>query len=225
MHSLESEVSLDFKQDSPVLQAALGVKLIAGIPAYPLVFTGLPMTILVFTGINDAYTGLITDASGGDTLKIKARTDYYDLTWLPAMMEWADYVNGVAKGNATIILQSGFDATKTTTDSHGIPDQMILTTVPGASGSQAIEFKSKTVVDAHAFLVIGVKTGDATIDQKGDHLEIVTNGATKIILVSSTSKSGTITGLVRKDEMDFVIAATNGAGTSSLSSKSNIIVP
>jgi hypothetical protein len=225
MHTLHSEVSLEFKGETPLQQAGLGADLILGITNNPTVFTGLPMTILILTGINNTYSGLIADANGGDAIKIKARGDYYDLTWLPAIMEWVDYVNGVAKGNATIILQSGFKATKTSTDAHATPIQMILTTVPGASGSSTIDFKSKTVVDATSFIVIGSKTGDITIDQMGDHLVINTIGATKIIIAPTTSKSGKVTGLVRKDEMDFVIAGINGAGTGPLSSKSNIIVP
>ena len=195
---------------------ALGNNLITDINGHPTQFPvgtfNAPMT--AFAPIQTTYAGLAHDAEDGGAVEVKARNKYRTETWLPEVDKIAVLVNNQAAGDPSIILLSGFNATKQTADASVIPVQMQLS---GSSPADAeFKYESKTIVDSHAFTLIGTIAADGTtVDQVGDTIVITTTKATKIVVQNTNNKKGLITGLTYFSSMkvNWIMIPRNSAGS------------
>jgi len=181
-----------------------------------------PMTMAAFKTVHDDYVILVNVAKGGDAAAVAARNQYRTTTWLPAVEKWADFVNIKAAGDPSIILLSGFHATKTTADASVVPVQMTLNGNSTAPGQ--FNYESKTKVDSHIFTLIGTIAGDVDISQDGNKIMLHANKDTVITLVNTNNKKGTVTGLTSKKDMDWTIVPRNPAGSGPKSPSINIVI-
>lgn len=231
MSTLTSHVSRDYKAGTPVERKALGDDIIKGIGDNPSVFTVLTMPVADYKTINDKYRGLATLADGKGTTEINNRNPYYDLTWLPATEGMANNVDTTAAGVKTVVDLSGFQSTKDETVASVKPAKMLVAAESGTSGEGSVAFGCKTKLDAKACLFLTITAGDGKISQNGDQFTATfygTDGETivgKLDLLLTTSKSGEMTGLERKLEIDIQGTGVSPAGCGALSNKANVVVP
>jgi len=170
--SLDSSVSREYRKATPTAQTGIGDDVVLGIGNNTSTFNALPMTLVLYTGINNTYKTKITAADGGDKTKINERDDYGRDIWMPATDDYADYVDSVAKGNQSTVELSGFPSTKSERTSRIVPVQMKLDVQGGVSGSESLNFDSKTRMDADAFALIVTETDKARVTKTGNKITI-----------------------------------------------------
>jgi hypothetical protein len=188
-------------------------------------FPALPLSVAQLTTINNQYLTLINAADGGDHAAIVARDTYRDSTWIPAFDETADYVDEVADGSENVILASGFKATKGTKESSTLPKQMHLDLKSTVAGQVVYKSDTEDVGKDATYLLVGKTRNMATITQDADgKILIETTGACNIVIAPVRNKKGSLSGCPSEEKMDFVITATNAAGTGPISAEAKIII-
>jgi hypothetical protein len=179
-------------------------------------------TMTAFAPIQTTYTGMVNAAKGGDAAAVSARNVYRAGTWLPQVDKIANLVNIQSAGDPSIILLSGFHATKITRDASVIPVQMNLNVTSTAANK--LNYESKTIVSSHIFTLIGRIAADVTLTQDGDKIILDCNKATQITLVNTNNKKGALSGLPSGAKMAWIIVARNPAGTGDASQDANVTI-
>jgi hypothetical protein len=159
MATLKAKISTAFLYFTPGNKTILGAHVIDEVGAHPLVFATPDPSIAAMTTANNNLITAIANAESGDEEMIALR-NAAEAAWDTVFIGEADYVNGIAKGNAVIIVQSGFDSTKTETASHPLPGFTTIKSIVGnVLQTGTIKFECGQTPFATGYLYIGVTGG------------------------------------------------------------------
>jgi hypothetical protein len=190
MATLRSKVSRAFLYTAPTSKTNLGTHVIEEMGLHPLVFPTPSPTILVMTAANNDLIAKTAAAVSGDTELIRLR-DESEAAWNIVFSSEADYVDGIAKGNAVITVQSGFDSTKTETTEHPAPGfvgvKKIITNV-GQPGTVLFDCSHAEFALGHVY--VGVQGQGPEMTMVNNTLVLTTPmgpmGSSKIVIGIST---------------------------------------
>jgi len=119
-------VSLEFKTFSIPEEIVFGQNVIDQMTANVAIFPTPDVPLVTLQTVNDDLSTTAHEAESGDHSKVAAMYTAYKV-WDTTFGTHADYVDRIANGNETIILQSGFRATKSETSPAAIPTALTVT--------------------------------------------------------------------------------------------------
>ena len=119
-------VSLEFKTLSIPEEIVFGQNVHDQMLANALVFPTPDVPLATLLSVNGDLATAANEAEGGDHAKVAAM-HAADKVWDTTFGTQADYVDRISNGNETIILQSGFSATKSETTPASIPNAPVVT--------------------------------------------------------------------------------------------------
>jgi hypothetical protein len=156
MAQLKAKVSLAFLQDTPGSKTTRGAHVIEEMGNHPLVFGTPDPSLSDMTTANNDLIAAISNALSGDQEMIAIR-NAKEIVWNATFFGAATYVDGVAKGNAVIIAQSGFDSTKTVTESHPAPGFTTIKKIIGnVEQAGTIKFECAHTPFANGYVYLGL---------------------------------------------------------------------
>ncbi|MFC2093778.1 hypothetical protein ACFLSV_07745 [Bacteroidota bacterium] len=118
-------VSMHFKKLSIPEQVVFGQNIHDQMLANAAIFTTPDVPLATLLTVNNNLATTAREAESGDHAKIAAM-HAADKVWDTTFGTQADYVNRIANGDETIILKSGFHATKSETTPASIPSSPII---------------------------------------------------------------------------------------------------
>lgn len=119
-------VSMDFKRLSIPEKVIFGQNVFEQITANAAIFPTPDVDLATLQSKNDTLADTAEAAESGDHAKVSAMNDA-ERDWDTTFGTEADYVDRIANGNETIILQSGYSATKSETTPASIPNAPVIT--------------------------------------------------------------------------------------------------
>jgi hypothetical protein len=174
MAKLKAKVSRSFIYLAPNKKGTLGSHIIEEIGDHPLVFVTPDPTLANMTLVNNDLVSKTTDALTGEIEMIELR-DAAEVVWNTTFNGAADYVDGLAKGDAVIIAQSGFDSTKTETVGHDHPGFTAVKKMVGnVEEAGTILFEVEHTAGAFGHIFIGVQGDGLDLSLVGNNIVITT---------------------------------------------------
>jgi hypothetical protein len=228
--AIKAEVLRDFKKLTPTKKVPFGNEVVSEMTLHPLVFPTPKIPLVDLALINNTLNAKNIAAATGDKEAIEDRDNYLPI-WIDAFDQQADYVQGVANGNTTIIEQSGYHSSKTTITNSEVPEKLLIDAEPNKQHG-SIHYKAAGSSGKHlSFLAIAVKEGQSLPGQgvqmevNGDVLKITVNG-TEVFIQPTTQRQGDFNNLSpRGAEVNVVMVAFNPAGISPVSEPVSVMVP
>jgi hypothetical protein len=219
---LQLKVSFAFLDDSPGDKRTTGDLIISKITANAGDYPDLPWTILELTAANNLLKTTVPAAATGDH---SAEADLHgaEKDWDHKFSDTGKYVNYVAKGDESKIVNAGYKATSGESHPTPAPGDLVSFDAQASKTKGRITMESKAMPHADAYLYMAVQganfPGPAGIQMErlGNQFTFTVNGA-KITLLVDTHRKAQIDALNSSQPATVVAAAVNRAGTGNLSS-------
>lgn len=204
-------VSMDFKRFSIPEEIVFGQNIIDQMTANAVIFTTPDVPLATMQTVNDNLADTAEDAESGDHAKVAAM-HAADKEWDTTFGTQADYVDRIANGNETIILQSGFNATKSETTPASIPNAPVVTEakVNALPGSVHVEVEYQQGVKNYLYFF---SSSDSPIDLENHEFSLAQNPGV-VGFISDNHRKVDFNNLPSGTTLYLSVAAQNTAGIS-----------
>ena len=204
-------VSMDFKKLSIPEEIVFGQNVCDQMLANALIFPTPDVPIATLQTVNDDLATTAHEAEGGDHSKVAAMYAA-DKVWDTTFGTQADYVDRIANGSETIILQSGFHATKSETTPASIPSTPVVTEakVNALPGSVHVEVEFQQGVKNYLYFF---SSADTPIILENDELSLAQNPGV-VGVISNSHRKVDFYNLPSGATLYLSVAAQNIAGIS-----------
>jgi hypothetical protein len=208
-------VSLEFKQLTIPEKTVFGQNVIDQLTANAVIFVTPDVPLATLQSKNDTLSDTAEAAEGGDHSKVSAMHEA-ERDWDTTFGTEADYVDRIANGNETIILQSGYSATKSETTPASIPDvpEVKEPKVNPLPGSIHVEAEYKQGVKN---LLYFVSTSNTPINLENNEFSLTQNPDV-VGFISDNHRKVDFNNLTSGATLYLSVAAQNTAGTGAPSS-------
>jgi len=207
-------VSRAFKRLTIPQKIVFGQDVINETTANAATFTNPTVPIAALQKVNDNLKTTAAAAIKGGT---SATANMYaaEKVWDDTFEEHAVYVDGIAQGDATIIGQSGFDATVTETTPGTIPGDVSIKNINTNKTGGSIYIDVHPVTGASGYIYIVSSDATPPVITNG---QILAAANTKVLsFVINTHHTLDINNLPAKSTVYITIAAFNNIGFGNLS--------
>ncbi|MFC2093578.1 hypothetical protein ACFLSV_06730 [Bacteroidota bacterium] len=208
-------VSLDFKRLSIPEKTVFGQNVFEQMTANAAIFVTPDVALATLQSKNDTLADTAEAAEGGDHAKVAAM-HAAEKDWDTTFSTEADYVDRIANGNETIILQSGFHATKSETTPASIPDvpDVKEPKVNPLPGSIHVEVEYHQGVKNYLYFV---STSNTPINLENNEFSLAKNPDV-VGFISDNHRKVDFNDLTSGATLYLSVAAQNTAGTGAPSS-------
>ena len=202
-------VSLDFKSLSIPEEIVFGQNVCDKMLANVLIFPTPDVPIATLQSVNDDLATAAHEAESGDHSKVAAMYDA-DKIWDTTFGTQADYVDRIANGSETIILQSGFHATKSETTPAAIPSALTVTEakVNPLPGSVHVEVGFQQGVRNYLYFF---SSSNTPINFENDEFSFAQNPDV-VAFISNSHRKVDFNNLTSSVTLYLSVAAQNTAG-------------
>ena len=208
-------VSMDFKRLSIPEQVVFGQNVHDQMLANILIFPTPDVPLATLLSTNDDLATKAHEAETGDHSKVAAMYDA-DKLWDTTFGTQAEYVDRIANGSETIILQSGFTATKSETIPATIPNVPLVTEakVNPVPGSVHVEVEYQKGVRQYLYFF---STSNTPINFENNEFSFAQNPDV-VGFISDSHRKVDFNNLASSATLYLSVAAQNTAGTGAPSS-------
>ena len=208
-------VSMEFKRLSIPEQIVFGQNVHDKMLANALVFPTPDVPLATLLSVNDDMATTAEEAEGGEHAKVAAMRAA-DIIWDTTFGTQAEYVDRIANGSETIILQSGFNATKSETTPASIPHAPIVTEakVNPLPGSVHVEVEYQKGVKNYLYFF---SSSDTPINLENNEFSLAQNPSL-VGFISDNHRKVDFNNLSSGTTLYLSVATQNTAGTGAPSS-------
>jgi hypothetical protein len=208
-------VSLEFKQLTIPQKTVFGQNVHDQILANVAIFVTPDVPVATLLAKNDALSNTADAAEGGEHSKV-AEMHEAERDWDTTFDTEAHYVDRIANGNETIILKSGFHATKSETTPASIPDvpDVKEPKVNPLPGSIHVEVEHQQGVKHYLYFV---STSNTPINLENNEFSLAQNPDV-VGFISDNHRKVDFNNLSSGTTLYLSVAAQNTAGTGAPSS-------
>ena len=212
-------VSMDFKRLSIPEEIVFGQNVIDQMTANAAIFVTPDIPLATLQTVNDDLATAAHEAEGGEHAKVAAMREA-DKIWDTTFGTQADYVDRIANGNETIILKSGYNATKSETTPASIPNAPVVkeAKVNALPGSVHVEVEYQQGVKNYLYFF---SSTDAPINLERYEFSLAQNPYV-IGFISDNHRKVDFNNLTSAVSLFLSVAAQNSAGVSEPSSPMSI---
>ena len=222
MSVLQPRASLGFLRKPVPVKIQSGRAKVIGLTANAAKIKNLPYTVVELGAANDELESRALTAKTGNHSAVKAKDDY-EVVWKQMFRETAKQVTAEAKGDATLILDCGFEVTSTESVSKGDVVSLVHLKATVQITPGEVEISNDTDTNADAYLwIMGNK--DVTVT-KSDNLITIVSGTTTIYLIADTHPDVTVEGLPSNQPLSLHGLGVNLNGMGPITKNNNTITP
>ena len=204
-------VSMEFKRLSIPEQIVFGQNVHDQMLANAVIFIDPDVPLATLLSVNDDMATKAEEAESGDHSKVAAMRAA-DKVWDTTFGTQAEYVDRIANGNETIILKSGFTATKSETTPASIPNAPVVSElkVNSLPGSVHVEVEYQQGVKNYLYFFTST---DAPINLENNEFSLAQNPGV-IGVISNSHRKVDFNNLTSGATLYLSVVAQNTAGVS-----------